>query len=254
MSETNHKIRVVILAGGEGKRMLSPIPKVLHTINGKPMLRYVLESVEKSQIDPRPIIVVGYKKEEVVQELGNGFDYAIQKEQLGTGHAIKCAMEFVGDATTLLVLNGDQPFTTEKTIRKIAQVHLPGTALTMATVVLPDFEDWRSVFLRYGKIKRDAENKIEKIIEYKDASEEEKNIKEININVICLDVAWAREALNKIENNNAQNEYYWVDLLRVARAQGKEINSIEVEAEEALGANSKEELVELEKWYNSKHA
>ena len=175
-----NKVKIVILAGGKGKRMQSDLPKVLFPIKGKPMIKHLLESIEKSGIDPRPVIVVGYKKELVMEELGDKYDYAIQEEQLGTGHAVLSAKEKVGsEANHVLVLYGDNPFMTAETMKKLVEEQLKSEAkITMATVELPDFQDWRGFFYtNFSRIVRDENGEIVRSVEFKDASEEEKKIK-----------------------------------------------------------------------------
>src|SRR3989338_7114992 len=205
-----NKVKIVILAGGKGKRMQSDLPKVLFPIKGKPMIKHLLESIEKSGIDPRPVVVVGYKKELVMDELGEKYNYAIQEEQLGTGHAVLSAKERVGsEANHVLVLYGDNPFMTAETMKKIVEEHLKSeTKITMATVELPDFQDWRAFFYtNFSRIVRDENSEIVRSVEFKDASEEEKRITEVNPCYFCFEAKWLWQSLEKIENNNSQKEY-----------------------------------------------
>ncbi len=243
------KIKIVILAAGHGKRMYSEIPKVLMQVKGKSMISLLLESVHKSGINDEPIIVVGYKKEMVIAELGDKYHYVNQEEQLGTGQAVFCAKDECGDAKHIIVLYGDQPFTSPETIKKIAEKHLEsGMKITMATVKVPDFEDWRECFTHFSRVIRDENGKIIRTVEKKDATEEEKKITEVNPCYFCFDSAWLWQNLEKIKNENAQGEYYLTDMIRLATENGIEIESIEIEPHEALGANSKEELEILERF------
>ena len=246
-----NKVKIVILAGGKCKRMQSNLPKGLFPIKGKPMIKHLLESIEKSGIDPRPVVVVGYKKELVIDELGEKYNYAIQEEQLGTGHAVLSAKEKVGsEANHVLVLYGDNPFMTAETMKKIVEEHLKSeTKITMATVELPDFQDWRAFFYtNFSRIVRDENSEIVRSVEFKDASEEEKRITEVNPCYFCFEAKWLWKSLEKIENNNSQKEYYLTDLIGVAIKEGEKINSIAIEPKEALAANSQEELELLEKF------
>src|SRR3990167_7130681 len=118
------EIRIVILAGGQGKRMQSDLPKVLIPFRRKPLIAHLLESVEESGLDPRPTIVVGNQRELVIRELGDKYEYAVQDEQLGTGHAVLSAKSVLADAENILVIYGDMPFVCAPTIRELARHHL----------------------------------------------------------------------------------------------------------------------------------
>jgi bifunctional UDP-N-acetylglucosamine pyrophosphorylase/glucosamine-1-phosphate N-acetyltransferase len=245
----NGKIKILILAAGHGKRMQSELPKVLMQVKGKSMIRHLLEAVQKSGIDEKPVIIVGQKKELVMAELGKIYDYVIQEEQLGTGHAVMCAKEQLGNAEQIIVLYGDQPFTSAETIRKLAQKHtVSGMKITMASVKVPDFEDWRACFTNFSRVIRDKNGKIVRTVEKKDATEEEIKITEVNPCYFCFEASWLWENLEKIKNNNMQKEYYLTDLIKIATEEKIEIESIEIEPHEALGANSKEELGILERF------
>lgn len=249
----SNKIKIVILAAGKGNRMQSEIPKALMPVRGKPMIVRLLESVEKSGIDDDPVIVVGYKKELIESVLGKKnkqYHYINQESVLGTGHAVGLTKDYLKDkAEHIMVLYGDQPFTTAETIRKIAQKHSQsGKKITMATVKLPDFKDWRANFEDFSRIIRDKNGKIIKSVEKKDANEEEEKITEVNPCYFCFDSYWLWEHLEKLKNDNVQKEYYLTDLIKIATEEGIEIESIEIEPHEALGANTKEELDILEKF------
>ncbi len=246
----NGKIKIVILAAGQGKRMGGDMPKVLAQVKGKPMIKHLLESVEKSDIKEKPIIVVGYKKDLVINELGDRYHYVHQEELLGTGYAVALTKEhFKNDGEHLMVLYGDQPFTSVKTIQKIQDKHLKsGKKITMATVKVPDFEDWRACFTNFSRVLRNRNGKIVRTVEKKDANEEELKITEINPCYFCFDSKWLFEKLQNLKNDNTQKEYYLTDVIKVATQEGIEIESIEIDAHEALGANTKEELAVLEKF------
>lgn len=239
------KIEIVILAGGQGKRMKSKLPKVLMPVSGKPMIKYLLESIEKSGICEKPTIIVGYGKEEVIKELGDKYNYIYQEKQLGTGHAVFCAKDIL-KAKHIVVLSGDQPFISAETIKKLIDTHIKEEAkITLTTATIYDFEDWRKNFIRHGRILQ-KNGEISGMREYKDATEEERNIKKINVGAYVFKSEWLWKNLVKIKNENAQGEYYLTDLVHIAKEGGEKISSIEVDGKEALAANSKEELEILE--------
>jgi len=246
--KNGNNTRIIVLAAGKGTRMMSDLPKVLSKVKGKAMITHLLESVEKSKIDKKPIIIVGYKKELVIKELGNKYEYIDQEEQLGTGHAVSLAKNYLNSkAENIIVLYGDQPFTSAETIKKINEKHnKSGEKITMATVKVTDFNDWRSCFKNFSRIIRDRNGKIIKDVQVKDASEEEKKITEVNPCYYCFDAIWMWKKLDTLKNDNAQKEYYLTDLIKIATASGMGIESINIEPNEALGANTKEELAILE--------
>jgi len=242
----NANTKVVILAAGKGKRMESENPKVLHEVRGKHMIRHLLEEVEKFSIE-KPIVVVGYKGELVRKELGEGAIYVEQTEQLGTAHAVAAARIAARDAKHILVLQGDQPFVSAVTLLGLLRAHTEsGAKITLATSELPNFDDWRSAFTAYGRILRSNDTLL--IREYRDATTLEKGIKEVNAGVYVFEAKWLWENLGKIGNQNAQKEYYLTDLLRLGSEEGVKIETVAIDPEEALGANSKEELEILEKF------
>ncbi|MDD5721269.1 MAG: NTP transferase domain-containing protein [Candidatus Pacebacteria bacterium] len=248
MSE--NKIKIIILAAGKGKRMQSDLPKVLETIRGKIMIEYLLESIEKSGISDKPIIVVGYGKEKVMEALGKNYDYVVQEEQLGTGHAVINTQKILeNNADHIMVLYGDHPLVSPETIKKLKDTHLASNKkITMATFIVQDFNDWRTVFYKnFSRIIRDLNGYIVKDVQFKDTNDEEKNIKELNPCYFCFEAKWLWENLKKLNTNNAQKEYYLTDLVKIAMKEKNQIQSINIDPREALGVNSKEELETLEK-------
>jgi bifunctional UDP-N-acetylglucosamine pyrophosphorylase/glucosamine-1-phosphate N-acetyltransferase len=243
------KIKILILAGGKGTRMKSELPKVLTPFNGKPMIAHLLASVEASGVDDTPVIVVGYQREKVMDTLGKKYTYAIQEEQLGTGHAAMSAESILKDrAENIMVLPSDHPFISAETIKSLAIKHLSSEAkITMATVKLPDFKDWRSAFYTsFSRIIRDENGKIIKDVQFRDATEEEKKVTEVNPIYFCFEAKWFWEKLKTLDTNNDQNQYYLTDLVKIAMEEGAEIESIQINPREGLAANSKEELEILE--------
>lgn len=242
-----NKIKIIILAAGRGTRMESSCPKVLAQLKGRHMIKHLLESIEKSQIDPKPIIVVGYEKELVMKELGDKYQYVIQKEQLGTGHAVYITKDACEGVEHIIVISGDQPFIKTETIKNLLKKHLDsGAKITITTTEVSDFDDWRKPFLKFGRVLRKDNKVIDR--EFKDATEEEKNIKELNASCYAFDAKWLWNNFKKTDNQkNAQKEYYLTDLWQVASENGEKIETIKIDPREALGANSKEELEILEK-------
>ncbi len=238
------KIQIVILAAGHGKRMNSEIPKVLTPLHGKPLIVHLLDSIKESGVCADPVIVIGQKGDQVRAALGDGYTYAVQAEQLGTGHAVMSTESLLKDkAENIMVLYGDQPYMSAETIRKLAEMHVSsGAYLTMATTVVEDFEDWRGGFTNFSRIIRDADGKILRTVENKDATEEEKKITEVNPCYFCFNAAWMWRELHGLKNNNAQQEYYLTDLVEAACNESKPIASIVIDPHEALGVNTQEQL------------
>lgn len=241
-------IQIVILAAGKGKRMNAEVPKVLVPFHDKPMVDYVLNAATHSGINNKPILVVGYGKELVMEYLNDRALYAVQDQQLGTGHAVKITEETVPKgAEHVLVLYGDQPAITGAMIANLARTHIDNNVpVTMATVTVPDFDNWYQVFYSsFSRIIRDKDGKILRSVEFKDATDEEKTIKELNPCYFCFKKEWLFQKLSQIKNENAQSEYYLTDLVKYAADEGS-IASVSISPEEALGVNTIEQLRELE--------
>ncbi len=241
----NNKIKIVILAGGIGKRMQSDLPKVLAPLRGSHMIGHVLDSVGKIS-NEKPLVIIGHKGDLIKKELGETCCYALQPEALGTGHAVSCAKEDCLDAENIVVLSGDQPFITGETIKNLIDKHLESNAkITFTTTIVGDFLDWRNAFIAFGRILR-KDGKVNGIREFRDANEEERKITEVNAGCYIFNAKWLWENLEKVKNQNAQNEYYLTDLLHIAAKNNEKIETITIEPHEALGANTKEELQILE--------
>lgn len=235
--------QVVILAAGHGTRMKSKTPKVLQEVNGQPILRLLIKSVISSGISNKPLVVVAPDGIVIRECLGDLCRYAVQQEQLGTGHALASVREELADHNRILVLYGDHPFLKPETIKGLDNLHRRSRAvLSMMTVRVADFEDWRRVFYDFGRILRDEQDNIVKIKEKKDASMEELKIKEVNPSLFCFDGKWLWNNIEKITNQNNQGEYYLTDLVGMAMEQGQKIASLEIDSRESLGINTPEHL------------
>jgi bifunctional UDP-N-acetylglucosamine pyrophosphorylase/glucosamine-1-phosphate N-acetyltransferase len=231
----------VILAAGKGTRMKSARPKVLHAVGGKPMLQHVMEAAKQAGAN-RTVVVVGFGGEQVQAEIGSAAEYVLQKEQLGTGHAMmQVQPALAGFSGTVLLLCGDTPLLTGKTLENLVSVHKQsGAAATVLTAVPADATG-------YGRILRDATGQVMGIVEQKDASEEQKKIGEINTGIYCFEAAPLFAALAGLTCNNAQGEYYLTDVLAILAEAGKRVGAVLVEDfQETLGINSRVQLAEAE--------
>ncbi len=243
-------VQIIILAAGKSKRMGGDSPKALAILLGKPFMKHILDTLETLLLPIKPIIVVGHMKERVKEVLGNDKNYAHQEEQLGTGHAVNSARNAVHkDHSTILVLSTDQPLVSKETILNIIDAHESKNAtITLATVVLPDFKEWRIGLNHFGRIIRDENGKVEKIVELKDATKEEEEVLEVNPAMYAFKSEWLWENIDRIKNENAQGEYYLTDLIKIAFEQGEKVEAIPVSnILEGLQPNTKEELEVLEK-------
>lgn len=243
--------RIVILAAGKGTRMNSELPKVLVPLNGRPMIKYLLDSVFASGVDNKPIVVVSPDNREIISKELNGYnlDYAIQDKQLGTGHAVACAQAALDKdgarPDKVVVLYGDHPAIKAESIRDFSKSN--PKALTIMPTKLEDYNDWRHNFYHWGRIIRRRDGQIEGITEFKDASEDIKKITEVNPGFMCFNYDWLFKNIHELKNNNSQGEYYLTDMVKIAFSEGVEIGTIAIEPHEAMGVNSLEELKIAEK-------
>jgi bifunctional UDP-N-acetylglucosamine pyrophosphorylase / glucosamine-1-phosphate N-acetyltransferase len=235
---------VIILAGGKGTRMKSELPKVLHQVHGIPIIQHLLENIES--FCSRPTIVVGYGADDVKAATENKYDYALQAEQLGTGHAIMCAKPNLinTDHSEIVVLPGDHPLVTAQTLNDLLDLHTKtGATVTMATAIAPTFEGEHALFLNYGRVIRGADGTVDRIVEYKDASEEERACKEVNLSYYCFDAQWLWENIETLANANAAQEYYLTDMIKLAKNQGRIVSAYPISTlEESLGINTPDQL------------
>ena len=230
----------LILAAGQGTRIKSDLPKVLHKVCGKEMVNHVIDTLRKAEIEDVNVIVG--KGAELVKEKTNSrnVSYSLQTEQLGTGHAVKSAIEFLsGKKGTVAVFCGDAPLITEETIGRLFKEHInKGNSTTLLTSILDDATG-------YGRIIRDGEEVL-KIVEHKDCNEEELKVNEMNAGVYCFDIENLLSSLEKLSNNNAQGEYYLTDVIGIQKSEGKKVGAVVVDYEETIGVNSRRQLAEVE--------
>lgn len=230
------------MAAGKGKRMKSDLPKVLHKLGGKPMVEYVVETAKKVGVK-RIILVVGHKREKTQELLRHlPVEFAIQEEQLGTGHAVlqtqKLLSDFDGD---VLILCGDAPLLKADTLKKLLEEHR--RKKVVATVLTAILEEPSG----YGRIIRDEKGMVKKIVEQGDASADEKKVKEINTGTFCFDSKSLFSVLTRITPKNKQGEYYLTDALELLREKNLPIWAvIAPNPQEGLGINSQEELEMME--------
>ena len=232
----------VILAAVMGTRMKSKMPKVLHKVCGKPLSKWVIDASKAAGAD-KVCAVVGHKAETVKEVLGDVCEFALQAEQKGTGHAVMQAIDVIKNSKgEVVILNGDTPLITAETINKAIEYHKNnGNQATVITAILDDATG-------YGRIVRDNDGSVLKIVEQKDASEEEKKINEVNSGMYVFDAQSLVYALDKITPNNAQGEYYLTDTLEILLSAGKKIGGYAIsDNDEIRGINDRVQLNEAEK-------
>ena len=234
-------LTAVILAAGKGTRMKSKLPKVLHKVGGHPMLEHVMDAAEAAGCRDN-VVVIGHGAELVRELVGDRARIALQAEQLGTGHAVLQAADTLKDFSgTVMILCGDTPLLEADELEKFYAEHVKsGAAATVMSALMDDP-------FGYGRILRDANGDVAGIVEQKDASEEQKQIKEINTGNYCVEAPLLFEVLRTLGNNNAQGEYYLTDVLAKLRTMGKKVGGvITADSEMIMGVNSRRQLAEAE--------
>ena len=232
-------MNVVILAAGQGKRMHSNLPKVLHPIAGKALAKHVIDSARF--LNPAKLIVVYGHGGELVRSVLAADDvyWAEQAQQLGTGHAVAQALPQISGTAQTLVLYGDVPLTKPATLKRL--LHAAGDGLGILTVNLNNPSG-------YGRIVRDAHGNVQRIVEEKDANQDEKSIQEVNTGIMVIPAERLAAWLGQLKNDNTQGEYYLTDIVALAVAEGVAIRTAQPDGEwEVLGVNSKVQLAELER-------
>lgn len=243
---------VIVLAAGQGTRMKSKLYKVLHPVCGKPMVRHVIDELKQIGAD-QIITVVGHGADEVKNELKDDSEFVLQEQQLGTGHAVMQARDLLQDKEGLtLVVCGDTPLLKADTIKAMIDYHINNHS--KATILTAVAEDPTG----YGRVIRNEQGYVEKIVEHKDATNEEKAVKEINAGTYCFDNASLFQALQKVTNNNAQNEYYLPDVIGILKDAGQTVTAFRTnDFTEIFGINDRVALAQagkiMQQRINEKH-
>lgn len=230
----------LILAAGEGKRMKSETSKVLHKVCGKEMVNHVIDIMRKAGFDDVNVIVGKGKDQVMAKTSERNVSFSVQEEQLGTGHAVLCAKDFLqGKKGTVAIFTGDAPLVREETVKDMLKSHEEGRySATLLTSVIKDPSG-------YGRVKRDGDD-VEKIIEHKDCSEEELLLQEINAGMYMFDAEELLKALELLGNDNAQGEYYLTDVIEIMKNRGLKVGASITEFDETRGVNSRAQLAEAE--------
>ena len=244
-------IKSIILAAGKGTRMKSETPKVLHTIFDKALVAYVLDAVNSTGLCDENFVIVGHQAEKVSEYVNANYQNTktvLQSPQLGTGHAVSMALPYLNDYDgDIIILCGDTPLITSETLKDFINEHY--NTESDLTVMSAIFENPTN----YGRIKRTSSNKLDSIVEEKDASVEEKSIKEINAGIYCINWKKIKPAFAELKTNNAQGEYYLTDIIKWANLQNLNVNVYTLKNnEEIFGINSKQHLAEATKILNTK--
>ena len=239
-------VSVVVLAAGQGSRMKSSQPKVLHCLAGQPLAAHVVKVARQFTSDIS--LVIGHGADQVRQFFAEQpLKFCVQSEQLGTGHAVSQALPLLPKEGAVLILYGDVPLTRAETLQRLIE-QVSDTSMGLLTVKLDDPSG-------YGRIVRDAAGRVTSIVEHKDASTEQLTINEINSGIIAVP-AWAlHEWLPTLSNQNAQGEYYLTDLIEIAVSKGVVVNTVHpTDVEETLGVNNRVQLAQLERWHQQQIA
>ncbi|MGD6819081.1 bifunctional UDP-N-acetylglucosamine diphosphorylase/glucosamine-1-phosphate N-acetyltransferase GlmU [Metabacillus sp. 84] len=233
----------VVLAAGQGTRMKSKLYKVLHPVCGKPMVQHVADEMSKLNLS-KMVTIIGHGADMVKAQLGEKSEYALQSEQLGTAHAVMQASSQLNDLEgTTIVVCGDTPLITSETMENLLSHH--SETNSKATILTVKAEDPAG----YGRIVRNDAGLVEKIVEHKDATAEERRIDEINTGTYCFDNKLLFETLSKVSNDNVQGEYYLPDVIEILKNEGEIVSAYQTDSfEESLGVNDRAALSQAEKY------
>ena len=244
-------IKSIILAAGKGTRMKSDTPKVLHTIFDKTLVGYVIDAVNNTGLADENFVIVGHQAERVEEYINKNYDNAkcvLQSPQLGTGHAVSMALPYLKDFDgEVIILCGDTPLITSETIKEFVEYHRENKSdLTVMSAI---FENPTN----YGRIIRNQDGSLNSIVEEKDATPEQKAVKEINAGIYCINWAKIKPAFDELTSNNAQGEYYLTDIIKWGNEKNLSVNAYTLKNnEEIFGINSKTHLAEATKMLNNK--
>jgi bifunctional UDP-N-acetylglucosamine pyrophosphorylase/glucosamine-1-phosphate N-acetyltransferase len=240
LEQTGTKIAAIVLAAGESKRFRSARSKLVHNLGGRPMIHWLLDRLRELGADPI-VVVVGHDADSVRAACGNGISFAVQQQPKGTGHAVLAARETLRDfGGDVLVINGDLPLIGSETLRRLVATHQEaGGVLTLLTAIVDDSKGW-------GRILRDRRS-IAGIIEERDASEEQRQIREVNVGVYCVKADVLFPLLERVTPDNAQGEIYLTDVVGRAVDAGIHIGAVVARASEVGQINSRRELAAMEK-------
>lgn len=253
-----YNVQVFILAAGKGTRLKTTVPKVLFPLNGKPMVRYLLESLNDFDSTEKPLLIVSTEnKNEIKKELSMfQFETAIQLEQRGTADAVNSGLEYLKTKSHIpdhiIVLYGDHPFIKKESIESLIETHINGNnCITLLTTRVNNFDDENELYFRWGRIIRDDNQKVKSIVEYKDADEQTRQITEVNPGIYCFKTQWLLENVQKIQNNNAQNEFYLTDLIQIASRDNFPMGDFKINCKEVLGINTQEHVLIAQQYLDS---
>ncbi len=246
------EIRAIILGAGKGTRMKSSVPKVLHEIFSKPLISWVLDAINRLPYESESIVVIGHGAHDVEEYLNTNYKYVkttLQKEQLGTGHAVSQALPILHDFRGEVIITcGDTPLITTETLNRLIKYHQNNNSdLTVLTTM---FENP----FGYGRIIRSTKGEVMRIVEEKDATESQKEIKEVNTGVYCLNWSKIRKAFSELKNNNSQGEYYLTDIIKWARDNSYTVLGCSVkDNSETFGINSRMDLAKATSIMKNRH-
>lgn len=233
-------ITSIILAAGKGTRMKSKFPKVIHKVAGRTLLDHVIDATE--EINSENVnVVIGYKKEMIKEKLERAVNFIVQEEQLGTGHAVMICDEKIPNYGDVMILTGDTPLLKGETLKSFVEFHRKNN--NSLSVMSAEFDNP----FGYGRIVKDNSGNLIKIVEQKDATDKEKNIKEINSGIYCVDAKKLKYTISKLNNNNSQSEYYLTDIVELLKNDNEKISSYIIEdRNEIIGVNTRAQLFQVE--------
>lgn len=236
---------IIILAAGRSTRMGGDTPKMLLDIGGKTLIQSLVDNIKPGNLGPITLIINEQSGPAIQNILGNEYQYVVQKEQLGTGHAVAEAKELLqGKADNIIVVNGDHPFTRGETLKEMVELHEKRQAvLTLLTVYVPNYKGMSQILYDYGRIIRDKDGHILAIRELKDCTAMEKAITEVNANFFCFQAKWLWDYIEKISRENQQKEYYLTDMVAMAIKHKQKVATLSISTvKEVIGINTPQQL------------